>query len=192
MVSLSQIEDQLKQVGCNFHFWGRPEIRELANILIPGEVIAQAVNGQYEGGFAMLVVTDHRLLLVDKKLLFLTVEDIRFDMIAQIDYSARLLNSTVRINTANRTLSFTAWNAARLRTLLNITQQRILDMRHHYLTQQFLPQRSAEQSASLVGGVALQTAGAAAGPIGFGGRMPLNPYSHIPLTMRRRRVPKFY
>lgn len=191
MVSLSQVEDQLKRVGCNFRFWGRPEIRELANILAPGEEIAQIVNGQYEGGFAMLAVTNHRLLLIDKKPLFLSVEDIRFDMIAEIDYSARLLNATVRVVTASRTLSFTSWSLTRLRTLLNYTQQRIIDLRQPYLTQQFQQARpDATQSASLVGGVALQTGGYARGA---GGRMlPLNPYAHIPLMSRRRRSPKFY
>lgn len=193
MVSLSHVEDQLKRIGCNFRFWGRPEIRELANILVPGEEIAQIVNGQYEGGFAMLAVTNHRLLLIDKKPLFLTVEDIRFDMIAEIDYSARLLNSTVRIITANRTMVFTSWSTARLRTLLNYTQQRVMDLRQHYMMRQFQqqPQRSAAQSASRVGGVALQTAGE--GEIQISGRrLPLNPYAHIPLMSRRRRIPKFY
>lgn len=193
MVSLSHIEDQLKGIGCNFRFWGRPEIRELANILVPGEEIAQIVNGQYEGGFAMLAVTNHRLLLIDKKPLFLTVEDIRFDMIAEIDYSARLLNSTVRIITANRTMVFTSWSTARLRILLNYTQQRVMDLRQHYMMQQFQqqPQRNAAQSASLVGGVALQTAGE--GEMQPHGRtLPLNPYAHIPLMSRRRRIPKFY
>src|SRR5688500_8181634 len=110
MVSLSQVEDQLKKVGCNFRFWGRPEIRELTKILIPGEIIAQAVNGRYENGFAMLVATDHRLLLIDKKPMFLTLEDIRFDMIAEMDFSAQLIDGTVKIITPNRTLVFTAWN----------------------------------------------------------------------------------
>lgn len=192
MVSLGHVEDQLKAIGCNFRFWGRPEIRELANILVPGEELAQVVNGQYEGGFAMLAVTNHRLLLIDKKPLFLTVEDIRFDMIAEIDYSARLLNGTVRIITANRTLTFTSWGLTRLRVLLNYTQQRVMDLRQHYMMRQFQqPQRSAAQSASLVGGVALQTASGESQPMG-GRTLPLNPYAHIPLMSRRRRIPKFY
>ncbi|HET8670378.1 MAG TPA: PH domain-containing protein, partial [Candidatus Saccharimonadales bacterium] len=170
----------LKRVGCNFRFWGRPEIRELRNILVPGEVIAQAVVGRYENGMALLVVTNYRLLLIDKKPMFLTLEDVRFDMITEIDYSAQLLEGTIRIQTPNRSLRFTGWNHGRLRIVLNYTQQRITDIRHHYIQQQFQQGRSQE-AAPIVGSLAMQTH---AGPI--------NPYTTVPLTLRRRRVPKFY
>src|SRR5689334_18716046 len=102
MITLANVEEQLKKVGCNFRFWGRPEIRELANILMQDEIIAACVNGRYEGGFALLCVTNHRLLLIDRKPMFLSMEDIRFDMIAEIDYSARLLDASVHIITPNR------------------------------------------------------------------------------------------
>lgn len=189
MVSLSQVEDQLKRVGCNFRFWGRPEIRELCNILMPSETIAQAVNGKYENGFAMLVVTDHRLLLVDKKPMFLTLEDIRFDMIAEIDFSAQLFDSTVKVMTTNRTLVFISWNQGRLRKVLNYTQQRVSEMRHHYLQQQFQPQRNPALSAPTVGGLAIQ--GNSVGQTTMT-PAPFHPYNKVSLTMRKHRVPKFY
>lgn len=196
MVSLNQVEDQLKRIGCNFRFWGRPEIRELRNILVQGETIAQCVNGRYEGGFALLVVTDHRLLLIDKKPMFLTLEDIRFDMIAEVDYSSHLLEGVIRIMTPNRKLTFTAWNQGRLRVLLNHLQERITAIRHQYLQQQFQPQQQAQQqymyqpslnqhySAPVVGGLVMQGSAPRT--------MPFSPYTRVPLIMRRRRVPKFY
>lgn len=188
MISLSQVEDQLKRVGCNFRFWGRPEIRELCNILLPGEIIAQAVNGRYEGGFAMLVVTDHRLLLIDKKPMFLTLEDVRFDMIAEIDYSAQLFDGTVRIMTPNRKLVFTSWSQVRLRKVLNYVQQRVSEIRQHYMQRQFQAQPSFDPSAAM-GNLALQ---------GNAEQMTLqmpvfqNPYTKTSLTLRKRRIPKFY
>lgn len=182
MISLSYVEDQLRAVGCNYRFFGRPEIRELRNILVPEEVIAQAVNGRYEGGYAMLVVTNHRLLLIDKKPMFLTLEDIRFDMISEIDFSAQLLSGTIRIQTPNRKLVFTGWNQGRLRNVLNYTQQRITDLRQHYIQRQFVPGLQQSTAAPVVGNLALQAHTA----------MPLNPYTNVSLTMRHRRVPKFY
>ena len=185
MVSLDYVEDQLKRVGCNFHFWCRPEIKELRNILVPGEVIAQAVVGRYENGFALLVATNHRLLLIDKKPMFLTLEDLRFDMISEIDYSAQVFEGTVRIMTPNRKLVFRAVNQARLRNVLNFTQQRVTDIRQHYIQQQFqgYSPRNEEYAAPVVGSLALQAGHRS---------MPFNPYTNGPLTMRRRRVPKFY
>src|SRR5688500_9814417 len=155
MVSLNQVEDQLKRVGCNYRFWGRPEIRELCNILVPEETIAQAVNGRYQNGFAMLCVTDHRLLLIDKKPMFLTLEDGRFEMIAEIDYGAQLFEGTVRIMTPNRQLVFTSWNHARLRKVLNYIQQRVTELRQHYIQQQF-QQRDEQTAAPIAGSLAIQ------------------------------------
>jgi hypothetical protein len=219
MTNLSQVEEQLKKVGCNFRFWCRPEIRELSRILMPGEVIAQAVVGRYENGYALLCVTDHRLLLVDKKPMFLTLEDLRFDMISEIDYSSQVMTGTVRIMTPNRKLVFTAWNQARLRNVLNYTQLRVSEIRQHYMQRQPEPQqapqpvqvrqqhelpamaqfppqtRDDQYSAPVVGGLALQgNAATAAMGNGGGGIHPLqfNPYTNTPLVMRHRRVPKFY
>lgn len=188
MVTLNHIEEQLKKIGCNFRFWGRPEIRELANILFPDEIIAGAVNGRYEGGFALLVVTNHRLLLIDRKLMFLTLEDIRFDMIAEMDYNMRLLNSTVYIITPNRKLAFQSWSHHRIRQILNYTQQRVMEIRQHHMTEQFQSpaQARSQDAAELMGGLAVQQNNA------YARMMPMNPYTKMPILTRRRRYPKFY
>lgn len=194
MISLSQIEDQLKQVGCNFRFWGRGEIRALREVLLPDETIAHCANGHYEGGFAMLLVTDQRLLLVDHKPMFLSVEDIRFDMIAELDYSSQLLSSTIKISTPSRTLRFSSWSQHHLREVLSYTQQRMQDLRQQYAAvnqqRQMVPQVlfDAEGSGILLGGFALQTGGFQR-PI----QMPMNPYvNKAPVLMRRRKYPRFY
>lgn len=130
MIALQTLEQQLKDIGCNFRFFGRPEIRELAKILTPGECISNCVNGIYEGGFALLAITDQRLLLIDRKPMYLTIEDIRFDMIAEIDYNHRLLNATARIYSTNKQLAFTSWNHTRLRNLIDTLQCKVMQMRH--------------------------------------------------------------
>lgn len=190
MVTLQHVEEQLKRVGCNFRFWGRPEIRELANILMPDEIIAGCTNGRYEGGFALLCVTSHRLLLIDRKPMFLTLEDIRFDMISEIDYSARLMDSTIRVMTPNRTLAFTGWNQTRLRKILNYTQERVMEIRQQYLSRQFQQQQPApgQHTAPIVGGLIMRGAGQGQ----HHHMLPLNPYTRVPILMRRRLYPKFY
>ncbi len=185
MVSINYIEEQLKRLGCNFKFWGRPEIRELANILVPDEIIAGCTNGRYEGGFALLCVTNMRLLLVDRKPMFLTLEDIRFDMIAEIDYSSRLLDSTMRVITPNRTLVFSAWSTHRLRKIMNYTQQRVMEIRQPHMFHQFASAPKHQAHAPLVGGLAMQASGDSY-------TLPLNPYTRVPMLMRRRTSPKFY
>ncbi|HSH55823.1 MAG TPA: PH domain-containing protein [Candidatus Limnocylindrales bacterium] len=137
MVTFSTVEEQLKAIGCNFRFWGRSELKELAQVLLPGETIAQCVNGSYDAGFAMLCATDFRVLLIDKKPKYLTLKDIRYDMITELDFSNRLLDSTIRIYTPNKELRFTTPSAKRLRKLFSYTQHKVMEIRHHFMIQQF-------------------------------------------------------
>lgn len=200
MVHLQEVERQLKQIGYNFHFWYRAERRELANILLPDEKIKHCANGQYEGGFAILCVTDQRILLIDRKPMYLTLEDIRFDMVTEIDYRHRLINASIHVTTPNRTLVFVGYNHALLRKLLNYTQQRLMEMRQQqYMYQQFQqpapasqePQRQqylrqdAPQPSALPINLAYEAGGNEAQFIRIG-RPAVNPYTAVPLFTRHR------
>lgn len=146
MISKKAVDEQLKQIGFNFRFWGRAEVRELNKIILEDEIIAECVNGEYTNGFALLVATNHRVLVIDKKpMLYLTVEDLRFDMITEFNYSHRMFNSTINLYTANKTLTFTSWNQGRLRRLLEFTQQRVLELRQqNHMAQQFQAAAAAQ------------------------------------------------
>ncbi|MDB5183317.1 MAG: hypothetical protein JWO47_1101 [Candidatus Saccharibacteria bacterium] len=178
MVQMQIIEDQLAAIGADFHFWGRAEKRELRNILVEGEIINHCLNGRYEGGFAMLCATDRRLLLIDKKPLYLTLEDIRYDMISEVDFSHRLMDATMKICTVNKTVSFTSFHNTTLRELTAYLQDRVMETRHQSLqpTQVQLP---AYQLGQDHGGVAQLQYKAT------------NPFTRVPLMMRRR-VSRYY
>src|SRR3954453_352022 len=102
MVHISVIEARLSKLGFKASLWFKPEIRELQHILMDNEQIVGAVAGRYFGGFALLVATDRRILLIDKKLPYISVEDIRYDMISEIDYSSQLFDATITIFTVNK------------------------------------------------------------------------------------------
>lgn len=216
MVALNILEEQLKQAGCSFKRWGRAEIRELANVLLPGEVIKHCLNGQYHGGFAVLAASDLRVLLIDKKPMFLTLEDIRFDMIAEVDYNHRLLNSTLRIFTPNQSLQFTAINQGRLRNMFNFIQTRVMEIRQHYMMlEQGQPgsvppatlqsqasqtfsgvasvQNGTDQSAPANSGqqTTTQQLGVSHIQVSMGGMRRVAPiitaYTHLPMMSRQRR-----
>ena len=197
MVSMREVEEQLQHVGCNFKMWGRAEIRELSNVLMPDEKIAQAVNGTYEGGFALLCVTSYRVLLIDRKPMLLTIEDVRYDMMSEVDFHNRLMGATVRIFTPMRNMVFNSWSGPRLRKCVNYIQQRVAEIRQHGLTAQQL------QGQQMVGtpqpmGLNQQPQLAAQGQGGGQGQMnavpytPMNPYTKTPMLTRRRRFPTFY
>jgi len=182
MVTLAYVEEQLKRIGCNFRFWGRAEVRELTNILLPEETIAGCANGHYQGGTGLLVVTDLRLLLVDRKPMFLAIEDIRFDTVVEMDFSARLFDSTIRVITPTRTLVFNAWNGQRLRAILNYAQQRVMETRQPHLARQFLTQPKKRAHAPVVGWLAMRAC--------FTYFQNLESYVHVPMLLRRSAVSK--
>ncbi|MEO8785040.1 MAG: PH domain-containing protein [Candidatus Saccharimonadales bacterium] len=147
MISIKEVERQLKALGQNYRFWGRPEIMELPNILMPGEQIQAHVNGRYHGGFASFCATDQRLLLIDKKLFYLTVEDLRFDMINEIDFSAQLLSGTINVCTPTKTMTFTTLHPQDLRKLATYIQGRVMQIRQDFGLHPQSAQAGAELAA---------------------------------------------
>lgn len=176
MVSAQEVDRQLKSIDADFRFWGKAEVRELQLILVPEERIMHCLNGRYEGGFAMLCATDRRLLLIDKKPFYLTLEDVRYDMISEVDYSHRLLDATLRICTVNKTLRFTSIRNAHLRSLTAYLQDRVMSVRQHQTPQ---PTSFVTQPPSDDSGVSeLQY-------------QAVNPFTKGSLVMRRR-ISRFY
>ncbi|HWB38807.1 MAG TPA: PH domain-containing protein [Candidatus Saccharimonadales bacterium] len=130
MVSKKSVQEQLKKLDFKPHGWGKAEVGELHNILLPDEEIYDLVNGIYEGGFALLVATDIRVLLIDKKPLnFLTVEDLRFDQINELDYSHRLLGANITIASGSKTMKFRSYNQQRLRKVINHVQHCMAELK---------------------------------------------------------------
>jgi hypothetical protein len=147
MKDLGEIELELSRLGIRNRFFGKPEVRELANVLTDDETIIQAANGRYHGGLALIVATNHRLLLIDKKMMFMSIEDIRFDMITELDFSARLLNATINVRTINKVLNFTSVRQPNLRKLCHYLQERIMELRHMMLQQSQMPELGAAYQA---------------------------------------------
>ncbi|CAN5161891.1 hypothetical protein BH09PAT3_BH09PAT3_6750 [soil metagenome] len=118
------IQQQLRDLKFGNSAWNQAELRELPKIIHEGEKISECVNGFYEGGVALLVATEMRVLLIDKKpMRFLNVEDLRFDMINEIDYAHRLMGATVTITTGTKALKFNSYNQKRRRNLIGLVQE---------------------------------------------------------------------
>lgn len=130
MVHPSIIEARLGELGFKSSRWFKSEIRELEHILMDDEKIISLACGRYFGSFALLVATDQRLLLIDKRVFFMTIEDTRYDMISEIDYNSQVHNATVTIYTMNKTHKFTSIKFKRqLRDLTNYVQRRVWEFR---------------------------------------------------------------
>jgi hypothetical protein len=146
MVQMSIIEARVSQLGIKISSFYKPELRELSTILTDNEQIVGLVPGRYFGGYALMVATDHRLLLIDKRTFYLTVEDIHYDMISEIDFNVRLIDATLQIHTMNKQHRFTSSRYKNhLRRLTDYVQQQIIRKRHYQQRQYELDRMPAEQ-----------------------------------------------
>lgn len=189
MIAKSQVDSQLADIGAVAKFLGRPELRELPNILFAGEVIRHLTIGRYEGGWATLCATDRRVLLIDKKPFYLTLEDIRYDMVSDVQYNHRLIDATVRLGTVHKTIGFLGYNHEKLRALTNYVQEQVLYVRSQpgqaSEPNQAPVATSTMQSNQAILGVE-QTLRLAEAPK----QLPINPY-RAPVIVRKR-VSRFY
>jgi hypothetical protein len=199
MVDPKVVKQQLDRIGEQISIFGEAEAKELPHILMEGEELQHVVVGRYSGGFAIMCATNLRLLLIDKKLLFLTVEDIRYDMIAELDYGHQLLAATVHVRSFSKDLKFTSWRKEKLRAFTTYLQHRVMEIRQ---------QQSAHNPATQGPAIPLQTFDEPSGsltleqvqsllPVNaerwYKANPPvqmMNPYVQSPL-MTRRRVGRF-
>lgn len=186
MVHKTEVSRQLKRLKVSFQFWCRPEIRELPHIMFDNEQLQHVLIGHYEGGFALLCATDQRVFLVDKKPFYLTIEDIRYDMICDVQFNHRLLNASVQLGTVHKTISFVAYNHKKLRGFTNYIQHQITIFRRqqngfsadppsHSVVRSLAPLPVINHIGSTLDA-----------PKGF-----INPYNNTPLLIRKR-VSRFY
>jgi hypothetical protein len=129
MVDPHLVRQQLKNIGADMGLWCRAEREELPKLLFEGEELHHLVTGHYNGGFAILCATNQRVLLVDKKPLYLTMEDIRYDMISDIMFNHRFLNATLLLGTVHKSISFTGYKRDKLRDFTVFVQGKILEFR---------------------------------------------------------------
>lgn len=125
MTTQKTIDSQLKITGLRFRLFGRSEIRELKNVIQPNENIIQCAYGYYQGGSGLLVATNKRVILIDKRPFFLNFESIAFENIKSIDFGARFLQGSVYVHAGLKKLIFRSVSDARLREICKYVQAKV-------------------------------------------------------------------
>lgn len=148
MIHPDEVKRQLADIGAHSLLWGRAELKELPKVLFQGEQLSHVLNGRYEGGFAILCATNYRVLLIDKKPFYLTLEDTRYEMISDVQFNHRLIDASIWIGTVHKRLTFMAYNHAKLRNMTHFIQEQVMASRQQLQPQaepQILEQRQPAQ-----------------------------------------------
>lgn len=140
MVSREEVERQLKRLGISRPRLARAEFRELPNIIMPGEVIEKLVVGIYVGGYAILVATNKRMLVIDKMPGSLIVEDIPYDMISEVEFTYSMMKTQVVVFCRSKTIKFSTIRRPQLRDFAEFLEKRMMEVRR------VLPQKFFEEN----------------------------------------------
>jgi hypothetical protein len=188
MVAQDRVKKQLQAIGSDFSFVGRAELMELPKILFDDEVLQHVVFGRYSSGFAILCASNQRVLLVDKKPMYLTLEDVRYDMISDIMFNRGVIDSSVTLGTVHKSITFTAFNKDKLRELSNYVQERVMHSRSYQYNIGLIG--SAQESSSPIDSALVNAQKSARDVAVSGHPAKRSPYRN-PIIIRKR-ASKFF
>lgn len=94
-----RIRDQLISLGASKSALASEEAHFLPTLINTDEQIGGVVYGLHQDGFAMLIATSYRVIFLDKKPLFNTVDDVRYEVISGVSFGHAGIGSTVTLHT---------------------------------------------------------------------------------------------
>ncbi len=147
MIDPETVEQQLKDIGIPRMPMCRAELNQLPSIMVPGEVIEHLMAGIYLGGYAIMVATNRRLLVIDKKVGGIVIEDVPYDMIAEVEYVHTPFKSETIIFARSKKVKFRAFRGTHVREFTEYLQQRMMEVRQRIRSMQN-PQIGAYQQGA--------------------------------------------
>jgi hypothetical protein len=128
MSSIKGLDNRLRQPSLRFRFFGRSEIRELNHILEKDEHVHHCAFGFYQGGSGILVATNNRILLVDKRPFYLNIEDFRYEQISKTVLLTQFLQGTIYIQSRIKKLVFRSISDERLRNIKDFISGKVYEV----------------------------------------------------------------
>lgn len=110
-------------------FFTRMEMAELPKLLMPGEKVLGVISGFANGGTVLLAVTSERMLLIDKKWMRMSYEDVRYESINEVTYSHQGFLAAAKFYVMGRDIMFKSWYRKELRMLVQFAQNKMFELR---------------------------------------------------------------
>jgi hypothetical protein len=125
--SIKRIRAELATVGVGAVGLRTPEVKELAKMLHPDEHIGGVVYGRYSNGLGWLVATERRIIFIDKKPMFATIDELTYEAVSGVKkMKAGLLNSVeLQTRIGDYTIRFVGTKCANI--FVKYIEQRCLE-----------------------------------------------------------------
>jgi len=111
-----------------------PETKVIAKSTHPDEVIVGIVYGRYKQGNAehtsgrgVLVATDRRILLLDKKPIFLKCDELSYNVVSGINYSKAGIGGTITLHSRTGDITIRTYNVKCGDTFVKAIEKRCLN-----------------------------------------------------------------
>ncbi len=129
MQRLREIVRQLRLVGLNNNLWGWSEIKRLPSVLEDDEQILRAVSGFYQGGHALVIATDKRILFLDGKMMSFKVEDIHYEMVSEVIHVTGIFTAKLRIRCISNEIELTSYAQRNVRDFATFVDAKVNSIR---------------------------------------------------------------
>lgn len=143
-----RVKQELQKLGVSRYALWRAESRHLPSIIHKDELIGGVVYGKHVDNFAMLVATDRRIIFLDKRPLFVNVDEITYDVVSGISFSHAGIGSTVTLHTRIKDYPIRTFNQRCAKVLIDFIEARSLE--HNYTGDQY---RDSPEHKEAKGGV---------------------------------------
>lgn len=110
-------------------FFTRMEMAELPRLLLPGEKVLGVISGFANSATVLLAVTSQRMLLIDKKWMHLSYEDVRYESINEVTFSQQMFLGSAKFYVMGKDILFKSWYKNELRMLVEFVQDKMFETR---------------------------------------------------------------
>ena len=125
MRTVKEILFQLNQIGVQNKFLVWPEIKQLPNIMFDDEIIQRFVIGGHPTGFACLIATDRRVILVHKVFMGLIVEDLPYASIHAVRFNYGLVFGEIDIQLIDKMVGLRRISRAKINDFVKFVQYKV-------------------------------------------------------------------
>ncbi len=125
MATLADVRFQMRMLGYGGFLLSRGEVRELPSLLREGEKIEQAIYGGYEGGFGMMVATNHRLMFIDRRFFHKHISEIPYPAISAVELDTNAIRGSVTIFARGSAISLHGISNKHARNFFNFIDGKI-------------------------------------------------------------------
>lgn len=122
-----RVKRELREAGLGkIELWS-PECRYLLRIIHLNEHIKGAVYGLKDGDLVLMVATDRRIIVLNKKPLFVDEDELGFEIVSGVSFTHAGPGSTVILHTRNRDYALRTLNGRAVRKFVDYIELECLE-----------------------------------------------------------------